>query len=210
MLRRIIALLITAYAIAFAFGALAAVRWPSIMMAVTATLADAAPATGFEGVNWRELGIVYGAPYFLAALSFYASAVMVSGRRHGAMTWFLFGAAAGFPCAFMVDFETGWWRDPSVGEGMVAGAGVAALLLGWAVWELRRHPSKPAKAPAAQSNPIVSTATGEAFMLVPAAPAEDPAPVRTPRAPVSAAILRQRESFAREGHRMAERRRRNW
>ena len=190
MLRKIIALLITAYAIAFAFGALAAVRWPSIMMAVTATLADAAPATGFEGVNWRELGIVYGAPYFLAALSFYASAVMVSGRRHGAMTWFLFGAAAGFPCAFMVDFEAGWWRDPSVGEGMVAGAGVAALLLGWAVWELRRRPPQPA--------------------TVPAAPAEDPAPVRTPRAPVSAAILRQRESFAREGQRMAERRRRNW
>ena len=35
MLRQLIAILITCFAIAFAFGALTAVRWPSIMMAVT-------------------------------------------------------------------------------------------------------------------------------------------------------------------------------
>ena len=35
MLRRLIAILLTVYAIAFAFGALTAVRWPSIMMALS-------------------------------------------------------------------------------------------------------------------------------------------------------------------------------
>lgn len=210
MLRKFIALMIAAYAIAFAFGALAAVRWPSIMMAVTATLAEGAPNTGFEDVNWRELGILYGAPYFLAALCFYASAVMVSARRHGSLTWFLMGCAAGFPCAFMVDFEPGWWSNPSAGEGAVAGAGVAAVLLAMAVLELRRR--KPTATAAAEaSGRLVSRDTGEEYVIVPATPITAPVAAKpTVRriGPMSPAIARQRAHFAAEGAKMAARRRR--
>ncbi|MEO1102055.1 MAG: hypothetical protein AAFW65_09445 [Pseudomonadota bacterium] len=209
MLRKLIALMIAAYAIAFAFGALAAVRWPSIMMAVTATLAEGTPNTGFEDVNWRELGILYGAPYFLAALCFYASAVMVSSRRRGSLTWFLMGCTAGFPCAFMVDFEPGWWTNPGAGEGAVAGAGIAAILLTMAIMELRRKPG--ATAATETSGRLVSKETGEEYVIVPATPvaasvAAKPTMRRT--GPMSPAIARQRAHFAAEGAKMAARRRR--
>ena len=212
MLRKLIALMITVYAIAFAFGALAAVRWPSIMMVVTATLAEGAPATGFENVNWRELGIIYGAPYFLAALCFYASAVMVSSRRAGSLTWFVMGCVAGFPCAFMVDFEAGWWRDPSSGEGAVAGAGVAALMLLAAILELRRKgPGVLAeeRAPAK----IVSEETGQEFVVIAARDIEAKEKAskidrRRPQRIVSPAIARQRAHFAAQGAKMAVRRQR--
>ena len=61
MPRRLIALLIALYAIAFAFGAMAAIRWPSLMMLAGFVLEDDALG-GLSGIDWRELGIVYGAP----------------------------------------------------------------------------------------------------------------------------------------------------
>ena len=137
MPRRLIALLIALYAIAFAFGAMAAIRWPSLMMVAGFMLEDDAMA-GLAGIDWRELGIAYGAPYFLSALCLYAAALSLGNKRRSALLWYFMGVAAGFPCVFLVDFEPGWWQDPSAGEGAVAGAAAGAVLLGIAVWELCR------------------------------------------------------------------------
>ena len=135
MPRRLIALLIALYAIAFAFGAMAAIRWPSLMMLASFMLEEEAMA-GLTGIDWRELGIAYGAPYFLAALCFYAAARSLGNKQKAARLWYMMGAVAGFPCVFLVDFEAGRWRDPRAGEGVVAGAAAGAILLGIAVWEL--------------------------------------------------------------------------
>lgn len=200
MLRKLIASLIAVYAIAFAFGALTAVRWPSIMMMVSWIVHDDV-AAGLEAVDWRALGIAYGAPYLLAALCFYASAAMIAGRRPGGVLWYIMGLAAGFPTVYLVRFSDGWWNNPTPAEGAVAGAGIGALLLLSAVYELRKRKhvrvplAEPAPAPAAQA--------------VAVAPAPEPQaePVRKrPAAPkptfVPAAIARQRASFAAHGRRM--------
>ena len=142
MSRRLIALLIALYAIAFAFGAMAAIRWPSLMMVANLLLEDEAAMAGVAGIDWRQLGIVYGAPYFLAALCLYAAALSLSNKKRGARVWYFMGVVAGFPCVFLVDFEPGWWQDPSAGEGAVAGAAAGAVLLGIAVWELCRKPKR--------------------------------------------------------------------
>ena len=105
MLRKLIASLIAVYAIAFAFGALTAVRWPSIMMMVSWIVHDDV-AAGLEAVDWRALGIAYGAPYLLAALCFYASAAMIAGRRPGGVLWYIMGLAAGFPTVYLVRSQT--------------------------------------------------------------------------------------------------------
>lgn len=198
MPRRLISLMIACYAIAFAFGAMAAIRWPSMMMFATLVL-DKDPLEGLGAVDWRQLGIVYGAPYFLAALCFYAAAISISKKVRGSLIWYVMGCAAGFPCVFLVDFEAGWWRDPSAGEGAVAGAAAAAILLGIAAWNLRRRVRKPTPAPAAEAPVLV---------VSPAAP--EPAPKAKPkyRKPIPAAIARQRALFAADGRRMLERQRR--
>ncbi len=199
MPRRLITLLIALYAIAFAFGAMAAIRWPSLMLLATLMLEEQ-PMAGLENIDWRQIGIVYGAPYFLAALCLYASAISLNKRRKGAMAWYLMGCIAGFPCVFLVDFEAGWWRDPSIGEGGVAGAAAAAILLAIAVWNLRRRRRKLVKA--VQPQP----AAAEAII---APPPVEPKPKRTRvYRPVPAAIARQRAHFAAEGRRMLERQRR--
>lgn len=198
MPRRIIALLIALYAIAFAFGAMAAIRWPSLMMLAAFVLEDDAVAD-IAGIDWRGLGIAYGAPYFLAALCLYASALSLGKRKRSAMLWYLMGCVAGFPCVFLVDFEAGWWRDPSVGEGAVAGAASAALLLGIAVWQLTQKPKphKPDIEPDQQAPVIVAPIAAE-----PAKPAQKR------RKPVAPAIARQRAAWAAEGRRMLARQRR--
>jgi hypothetical protein len=200
MSRSIIALLIALYAIAFAFGAMAAIRLPSLMMMAAFVLEDDAMA-GLSGIDWRELGIAYGAPYFLAALCLYASALSLGKKKRSAMIWYLMGCVAGFPCVFLVDFESGWWRDPSVGEGAVAGAAAAAILLGIAVWQLIQKPKQSVleqapQAPAVQAPIIVN----------PAVEAQPVKPSR--RKPVPAAIARQRAAWAAEGRKMLARQRR--
>jgi len=201
MPRRLIALLIALYAIAFAFGAMAAIRWPSLMMVASFMLEDEAMA-GLSGIDWRELGIAYGAPYFLAALCFYAAALSLGNRKKAARLWYFLGAIAGFPCVFLVDFETGWWRDPSAGEGAVAGAAAGALLLGIAVLELCRTPKAKVVAeprPAPDEQVVITTAAAE--------PREKPR--KQYRRPVPAAIARQRAHFAAEGRKMMARQRRH-
>ncbi|MEL7539668.1 MAG: hypothetical protein AAGJ51_02090 [Pseudomonadota bacterium] len=202
MPRRLIALLIALYAIAFAFGAMAAIRWPSLMMVASFVLEEEAMA-GLTGINWRELGIVYGAPYFLAALCFYAAALSLGNKQKAARLWYFMGAVAGFPCVFLVDFEAGWWRDPSAGEGVVAGAAAGAVLLGIAVWELCRSP-KPKAAIAPIADPIAPV------IVTPETVVETQRePQRQYRKPIPAAIARQRAHFAAEGRKMRARQRRH-
>ncbi|MEL6727763.1 MAG: hypothetical protein AAFP81_18370 [Pseudomonadota bacterium] len=202
MPRRVIALLIALYAIAFAFGAMAAIRWPSLMMVAGFMLEDDAMA-GLSGIDWRELGIAYGAPYFLSALCLYAAALSLGNKHRSALLWYLMGVAAGFPCVFLVDFEPGWWQDPSAGEGAVAGAAGGALLLGIAVWELCRKPKQPAATKEVDPD----------HQQVVYVQAPDPAATAKPvakhkyRRPVPAAIARQRAHFAAEGRKMMARRR---
>ena len=82
MSRRLIAILLTIYAIAFAFGALTAVRWPSIVMVMGWIVQDDV-ANGLKDVNWRELGIAHGAAYLFAAVGYYAAGATsrAQGRR---------------------------------------------------------------------------------------------------------------------------------
>lgn len=196
MPRRLIALLIAIYAIAFAFGAMAAIRWPSLIMFASLML-EQEPLAGLAGFDWRQIGILYGAPYFLAALCLYAAAMCVNERKKGSLIWYAMGCISGFPCVFLVDFETGWWRDPSAGEGAVVGAAGGALLLAIAVWNLRKRYRKPVQQHA-------DTHTQPAPVLI--APVEAPKPVKKRvYRPVPPAIARQRAHFAAEGRRMRER-----
>lgn len=200
MPRRLISLLIALYAIAFAFGAMGAIRWPSLMMFASLVLHED-PMVGLGGIDWRELGILYGAPYFLAALCLYASAISLGNKVRGSVLWYLMGCTAGFPCVFLVDFETGWWRDPSAAEGAVAGAAAAAILLGIAVWNLRRRKAKAVAAP----RPVAETPVA----TVQPAPAEaQQKPKKRVYKPVPAAIARQRALFAADGRKMLARQRR--
>ncbi|MEQ9314660.1 MAG: hypothetical protein RLN72_02350 [Henriciella sp.] len=210
MPRRLIALLISGIAIVFAFGALTAIRWPSIMMFL-GLFFHPDPSMGFDNINWRELGFAYGAPYFLAALCFYASSICVAGKRKGSIIWYLMACISATPSFYLVDFEQGWWRDPSGPEGMVAGGSVMVIMLGVAVLLLRRR-----KAPAVLDEAVEDGAnvqlTKEQFEALIArsetknTPAEQ-APAKTRhRRPVPAAIAIQRAHFAAEGRRMRARR----
>lgn len=202
MPRRLIAILIALYAIAFAFGAMAAIRWPSLMMLAQLMLEDEA-LPGLVGIDWRQIGILYGAPYFLAALCLYAAALSLGNKKRSARIWYAMGVVAGFPCVFLVDFEPGWWTNPSTGEGAVAGAAAGAVLLGIAVWELCRKPKRAAE-------PVLVEQNGQQVVYVQAAPPEPKQKqVRKYRTPVPAAIARQRAHFAAEGRRMMARQRRS-
>jgi len=198
MPRQTIALLIALYAIAFAFGAMAAIRWPSLMM-VAAFMLEGDATQGLPNIDWRELGIAYGAPYFLSALCLYASAMMVSQRRRGSVLWYLMGCVSGFPCVFLVDFESGWWRDPGIWEGAVAGGASGAVLLGIAVWLLRGRNQ------ATEKTDPVSDVNAEAPETAKVIVAATPKPKR--RRQVAPAIARQRAHFAAQGRRMRERER---
>lgn len=209
MSRRLIALMIAALAIVFAFGALSAIRWPSIMMFVTMFI-HPDPALGLDNINWRELGIVYGAPYFLASLCYYAAAVSVASRKPGSVIWYAMGMVASLPIFYLVDFEQGWWRDPSGPEGMVAGGSVIIGLLGLAVLHLRLRKVRPAAIAEAETENgqvVLSQEQFEALMArtEPKTHPEPAEPKLRRRRPVPAAIARQRAHFAAEGRRMRAR-----
>lgn len=203
MPRKLIAALIAVLAVAFAFSALAAMRWPSIMLAVAILFHEAQ----LEGVDWRALGLHYGIPYFAAAAFYYVASIQVARARPGAVLSYFLGCATGLPALFITDFELGWWRDPSSAEGAVAGACVSASLLAMAVWILRRRP-------ALQSGPDACDEPEEADVA--------PAPKRSKRArdlplnvaayapprgtPFAGAIAANRARFARDGRRMMARR----
>ena len=211
MPRKIIALLVSLLAVAFAFGAMAAIRWPSIVM-ILGMINEDNLGPVMADVDWRELGIHYGLPYFLAALCFYTSSVLVTQRRHGALSWYLMGCAVGFPYALLVDFEEGWWRDPSTAEGVVAGAGAIATLLAMAIWDLRKGkkvklkevpPGEPADAE--DETVTIPAALQRAIAANPAlahqTAAEAPAKPKIMRRPPPM-VMAQRAHFAREGQKM--------
>lgn len=203
MPRRLIALLIALYAIAFAFGAMAAIRWPSLMMVANVMLEDEAAVAGIAGIDWRQLGIIYGAPYFLAALCLYAAALSLGNKKRSARLWYAMGVVAGFPCVFLVDFEPGWWQDPSAGEGAIAGAAAGAVLLGIAVWELcRKQKPKPAQ-------PVQPPENAQVVYVQAPVPDAAKKTKQKVRKPIPAAIARQRAHFAAEGRRMMARQRRH-
>ncbi len=202
MPRQLIAILITCYAIAFAFGAFTAVRWPSIMM-VVAMMADPTSTNAATQVDWRELGIAHGAPYLLASLCFYAAGAMVAKRRKGALLWYIMGLFAGFPIIFLASFEANWWQNPSPAEGAIAGAAIGALLLGIAVWELRFRKPKPHAQTQAEPDLNAQAALQQEQILALKALAEQNAPRK--RKPVPPAIARQRASFAYHGRKMKSR-----
>lgn len=139
MPRRLIAILLTVYAIAFAFGALTAVRWPSIVMVMGWIVRDDV-ANGLSGLNWRELGIAHGSAYLFAALGYYAAGAIIAARKGGAVAWYLMALTASIPSVYLVHFDANWWEDPSIGEGAMAGLMAGAVLLFIAVWELRKRP----------------------------------------------------------------------
>lgn len=209
MYRLTTSLLTALLAILFAFGALVSVRWPSLIMA-GGLISSGEMADGLAGVDWRQLGVTYGAPYFLAALCFYFSALATSNRRHGAFTWFLFGCGAGFPVAFFVDFEAGWWRDPSLGELSVINAAALAVLLAWAIWDLRQRSVVEEEAPE-DAAPETYTIEELQEYLEQADFEVEPEPeaaVRPRRrGPVPAAIARQRQMFAEQGRKQIARQR---
>ncbi|WP_300378234.1 hypothetical protein [Henriciella sp.] len=212
MSRRLIAFLICGLAIVFAFGALTAMRWPSIIMFLSLFF-HPDPALGFDAINWRELGILYGAPYFLAALCFYAASVSVANRRKGAVIWYVIGMVSAVPVLWIVDFEPGWWQDPSGPEGLVAGGCLIIAMLGYAVLLLRREgPSRAdLETREADEGVTLSQAQFEALMArTHPQETQEAAPEAQPRRrrPVPAAIARQRAHFAAEGRRMQARRRR--
>lgn len=200
MPRRLISLLLTALAIAFAFGAMTAVRWPSIVMVMGWIVTDDV-AGGLKDVDWRQLGITHGGAYFLAALCYYAAAATIAARKPGAVLWYIMGMAASIPTVLLVHFDPGWWHDPSAGEGAMAGLAAAAALLLIAVWELRyRSPEE-----IAEEREMLEAAPVAA--LVQAEPL--PAIARKRRPPVFVAdvvVQRQRAMFIAQARRKKLRR----
>jgi len=185
--------------VAFAFGAMGAIRWPTLMMLAEMLVEQGNavnPVDGIEAIDWRRIGIAHGAPYFLAAFCLYASALTLSKRGRGSVLWYTMGVVSGFPCVFLVEFAPGWWQDPSAGQGAIAGAAAGAVLLGIAVWALRRRVLNPAQA----------DTPAEAVICAPdAKPKKKKRPVYRPVPP---AIAFQRQRFAAEGRAMLARQRR--
>lgn len=201
MPRKLVAVLISLFAVGFAFAAMSAIRWPTIMLVVTFLHNEDAGAA-LSGVNWRELGLMHGLPYFIASLCLYAASAMIARRQRGAVASYILGCMFGFPCIYLVSFETGWWHDPSSGEGIVAGLGVIAMLLFLAVWDLRRKPARETPAIAASDTMVTVPASLLAQLQPAAAAPQSPKVLQRPR---SAAIRAAQASYVREGRKMLAR-----
>jgi hypothetical protein len=208
MSRRLICLLLTIYAIAFAFGALTAVRWPSIVMVMGWIVQDDV-AGGLSGINWRELGITHGAAYLFASLGYYASSALLGARKGGAVGWYLFGLAASVPAVFLVHFSPQWWLNPTAGEGALAGLMAGAFLLLIAVWELRKRPPEfidVEVTPETMANPAVAAAVAaqQSPVIAPPVKATKPPQVKKKHPPLfvpDIMVARQRAMFMAQAQR---------
>ncbi len=187
MLRKLIALQIFVYAIVFAFAAMSALRWPSIMMLAHLLFSEALPDT-VETVNWRLLGILHGGAWMVAAFCYYAAATTVSRRRKGSVVWFICALAASLPCLVILKFQPDFTNGVSARDGAILGGIAGAALLLAAVWELRQRPPATASETTSETNAALNT---------PEAIPEKP----RRRLPPGPAILRQRAAFARDGRR---------
>ena len=208
MLRNSVAFIIALYAIGFAFAALAAVRWPTLLMLV-AFFGDSASDLGAH-VNWRELGLVYGLVYLVAAYFFFTTSSLISSHKAGSPVTYLLAVGIGFPPFVLFDFEAGWWQSPDLFEQIVLFGGVLSLFLLGSILELNRTRKRkstktaPVQTDLAHPVPPAAPIVLSAPVMAPQSPPSKPARRRNP--PVSAAILRQRQSFAHHGRKMAARR----
>lgn len=197
MFRKPVALLVTLYAIAFAFAAMAVVRWPTLMMFVVHVFRN--QTADLSGFDWRGVGLHYGAPYLAAAIFYQISAFALATRQHGAVTAFVFGTATGFPAIFVLDLRPGWMAAPTQSEWAIVWIAGATLLVLGAVWDLRRReveaPKAVASASAAEPAPVE--------MQAPSAPAKRRTP---PPAGLARMVAIQRRQWAQEGRRARERR----
>lgn len=199
MPRRLISLLLTALAIAFAFGAMTAVRWPSIVMVMGWIVTDDV-AGGLNAIDWRKLGIAHGGAYLLAAVCYYAAAATIAARKPGAVLWYIMGMAASIPTIFLVHFDPQWWLNPSAGEGAMAGLAAAAALLLIAVWELRyRSPEE-----LAEEREMLEAAPAPVYQAAQVAAA--PPRKRPPVFVADVVVQRQRAMFIAQARRKKQRR----
>lgn len=207
MTRLCLALITALYAIAFAFLAIMAVRWPSIL-AIAALVSDGTGGTSEVSalINWRQLGLFYGGLYLFAAMCFYACSTLIQRKKRGALTAFTIGLVAGFPFLALFDFSANWWQAPTLFEQITIGAAIFSLFLMPAIRAVTPHnrsKGKYKKQPA--------TRASEAFDQPPPTithklRAPKPAQAKRRRKPVPAAIARQRQSFAAHGRRALARR----
>ncbi|MEM7662292.1 MAG: hypothetical protein AAF292_08570 [Pseudomonadota bacterium] len=197
------AFLIAIYAIGFAFVALAALRWPSLLMIGAAFAYTGNPITEIHtAISWREIGLLYGTPYFLAALFFYAASHQVQRRGRGSIVAFLFGVTLGFPPFLIFDFQPGWWGHPSLFESVMMGAAAVTSLIFMMIWQLRWRAPEPEK-PLVLDTAIVRVPTAPVIASEPKPAAIQKTVIR--RRPVPPAIARQRASFAAHGRRQLAR-----
>ncbi|MEO0881108.1 MAG: hypothetical protein AAFY34_00125 [Pseudomonadota bacterium] len=195
--------MIAIYAIGFAFVALAALRWPSLLMIGAAFAYTGNPITEIHtAISWREIGLVYGTPYFLSAICFYASSTQLQRRGRGSILAFLFGVTLGFPPFLIFDFQPGWWGHPSLFETVMMGAAAVTVLILLMIWQLRW------RAPEPEAPLILDTAIVRVPAVASVAAHADTEPATKSvvrRRPVPAAIARQRASFAAHGRRQLAR-----
>ncbi len=200
MTRLCVALITAFYAIAFAFLAIMAVRWPSAL-ALATLVSDGTSSSSEVGslINWRQLGLFYGGLYFFAALCFYACSTLIQRKARGAFTSFVLGSVLGFPFLTLFDFSAGWWQAPNTFEQMVIGAAALALVLMPVIHALTPKKQRPEPAPV-----IVRSQPDPVHVHAPVVVQRPP----RRRKPVPAAIARQRESFAAHGRRALARKNR--
>jgi len=218
MVRKPVAFLVALYAIAFAFLAMTVVRWPTLMSAVAVMFRE--ESTDLAGIDWRALGLEYGAAYLAAALFFQISSFAIATRQHGAFTAFVFGCATAFPMVFLFEMRAGWMAAPRTEEWAVVWMAGATLLLLGAVWDLRRRPEQePIRpAPRQEVRPEDLTIQGAGFPLGGAQPQQAEAetqqkktkkaakPVKRRWRPVPPAVAAQRRQWAEDARRAHEKR----
>lgn len=199
MTRLCVALITALYAIAFAFLAIMAVRWPSVL-AVGALMSEGAgvPADFNSMLDWRQLGLFYGGLYFFASLCFYACSTIIQRKGRGAFTAFVLGVLASFPFLTLFDFAPGWWHEPNLFEQITMGAAAVAIVLMPIIRSLTPQKHQPAQKTAEIAHPAHPAAAPHAPVTIAAPPPQRP---QRRRKPVPAAIARQRESFAAHGRR---------
>lgn len=200
MLRRVIAFFIVCYAIAFAFAAMAAIRWPSLMLIADLIMQNNIAADA-ETIDWRLFGITYGAPYFIASVFLYISALQLTKQKALSLISYLTGILIAFPNVFIVEFPSEWWRDPSTAEGAITGFAAIAALLGGAIWLLRPgqkfapHPRR-SRYHGLNSRPGTSVASGKPASNPPISDGTKPR-----RKSLPPAIALQRAILAADGRR---------
>ena len=206
MTRLCLALITALYAIAFAFLAIMAVRWPSIL-ALAALVSDGASGTDISGlINWRGLGLFYGGLYLFAAICFYSCSTLIQRKKRGAPSAFILGVLAGFPFLTLFDFSENWWQSPNLFEQIVLVAAIFSLFLIPAIRAVTPQ-SRRARQARLRAAEAAHKAQIERQTAILTPPIEaNPAPQPRRRQPVPAAIARQRESFAAHGRRALARR----